>query len=43
MSKGWFPIDLFHVFGKDAFISQQPQINGCEKKGVSLVVNVKYS
>jgi hypothetical protein len=25
-------IDLFQVFGKDAFISQQSQIDGCENK-----------
>jgi len=25
-------IDLFQVFDKDAFISQQSQIDGCENK-----------
>lgn len=25
-------IDLFEVFGNDAFISQQSQIDGCENK-----------
>jgi hypothetical protein len=32
MSRGWFVIDLFHVFGKDAFIFEQSQIDGCENK-----------
>jgi hypothetical protein len=32
MSRGWFMIDLFQVFDKDAFISQQSQIDGCENK-----------
>ena len=25
-------VDLFQVFGKDAFISQQSQVDGCENK-----------
>jgi hypothetical protein len=32
MSIGWLMIDLSQVFGKDAFISPQSQIDGCENK-----------